>query len=276
MAREIDQISQEESMMGRKPLQMGKVKEKIERDEIVMNFTIDGKTFHTDLYKELMIDANSSTEMNEIAGSSCSDAVFWGIISRKIKTKAITFKTIDVAKWESHTKKWARLMCIGEGSKATAADMEAKKTEAFSGDLIPEDKSDEALKKSVDYFVRSAIIGYHFKTRDFESAPITSAEIDQYFRIIYKDTYDIVECNYEVMNEYLIKLEEQSDILELITKLMSDKRTTLISTISNNIRSEQNLFGKENYKEAISQFNSELLKSNEFKEIVKKAIKEVF
>lgn len=40
----------------------------------------------------------------------------------------------------------------------------------------------------------------------------------------------MAECNYEtIMN--CIKMDEQLEILELITKLMLDKRTTLISTI---------------------------------------------
>jgi hypothetical protein len=239
-----------------------------EKNDCNLTFQINGKSYNVNLYEEMLLECEDTMTINEVARKSCSDAIFWGGVTRKVQTKLDKFKEIEYQKWESFIHKWARLMCVGEDMKATAAEVNSKKIEAFSRDLLPSPWNDEEFNMNVKYYIQSVIRGLN-KERDFIKNPIQKDELKQYTQMVYFDIYDIREVNFEMMKEFIIKLEEQQEILDLVTKLMSDKRTTLISTISNNIRSEQNLFGREGYKEAVSQFNKVLREDPEFKKIIK-------
>jgi hypothetical protein len=266
MNRQIDESSLHEGIKkGKAP------NKKWEKGEAFLEFNINDEIYHINIYDELIIDAENTKRMNEIAALSCADGAFWCGISRKVKSKLDTFEQIELKKWNAHVYKYAKYMCLGEKSKTTAADIETKIINAFSEDLISEDKTDiKSLKKNVKFFVESAIKGM-FLERDFSVLPIKETEFDQYFGMMYADVYDIREVNFEIIKRGMIKLEEINDILDWIKKIMAEKRITLISTISNNLRSEQNLYGRES-TEAIKNFNKSVLEDPEFKEMLKKII----
>jgi len=271
--RKLDHIAQNESNFDKTPVNRGKAPENWEKGNAILNFSINGKDFNIDIYNEMIIQADNIIEMNKIATHACADAIFWGGVCKKVQTKLNKFKEIDMKKYEAHVYKWAKYMSIGEGSKGIAGDVSSKKYEAFSSDLLPSEDDEEELKSILKWHVECAIMGFNkSQGRDFSRNPITTDEFDRFFGLIYRDNYNIFEINIEFMADMKAKLEEKNGILELITKLMVDKRTTLVSTVSNNIRSEQDLFGKDGYKTAISEFNKQLLNDDDFKKIVKKLV----